>query len=144
MAVKITSRKDRPGRRRVQLRCKDPSLTEQAHKESCDIRNIMARATPQRTNGTIGNPGMYGDFSDVGDYQSALNRVISAQEEFESLDPKIRGRFKNNPALLMEFLENPDNLAEAIELGICETPQEAPQPEVSPAGTPTGDVAETT
>jgi phage internal scaffolding protein len=62
----------------------------------------------------------YGDFSGIGDYHTALNRVIAAQDEFEGLPAQIRARFDNDPANLIEFLGNENNRAEAEELGLVE------------------------
>jgi phage internal scaffolding protein len=62
----------------------------------------------------------YGDFTGISDYHTALNRVFAAQDEFEALPAQIRARFNNDPAQLIEFLENSDNRPEAEELGLVE------------------------
>lgn len=62
----------------------------------------------------------YGDFSGVTDFQTAMQQLKQAQESFDSLPVKIRARFENDPAALYEYLQNSDNLAEAVELGILE------------------------
>jgi phage internal scaffolding protein len=49
-----------------------------------------------------------------------MNRVIAAQDEFEALPAQIRARFDNDPANLIEFLENENNRPEAEELGLVE------------------------
>ena len=49
-----------------------------------------------------------------------MNRVIAAQDEFEALPAQIRARFDNDPAKLIEFLENSENRPEAEELGLVE------------------------
>ena len=61
-----------------------------------------------------------GDFSGIGDYHTALNRVIAAQDEFEALPAQIRARFNNDPAELIEFLEDDKNRPEAETLGLVE------------------------
>lgn len=139
MTVKITKRKDRPGKLRVQLICDDPGRTEQAHKDACDINNIMLRAKPQPTNGIIANPGMYGDVSEVGSFQEALDKIHATQQEFQALSAQIRARFDNNPANLIAYLEDPENHAEAVKLGIIQAPEGYVPPSVAdsvPASTP--------
>jgi phage internal scaffolding protein len=49
-----------------------------------------------------------------------MNRVIAVQDEFEALPAQIRARFDNDPAQLIEFLENSDNRPEAEELGLVD------------------------
>ena len=102
------------------LHCEDASLAQQHFKEECDINTILQKFNvtgllPEHTLSP-----RYGDFTGIGDYHSALNRVIAAQDEFEALPAQIRARFDNDPANLIEFLENSDNRPEAEELGLVE------------------------
>lgn len=98
----------------------DPSLTQQQFKDECDINNILR--SYQET-GTINhlNPraGIFGDFSDVKDFKESLELVQYANEQFMQLPAKVRSRFQNNPAELVEFCNNPNNLEEAIQLGLA-------------------------
>lgn len=117
--IKITERKDRPGRRRVQLICKDPSRTEQSHREECDINTLLKKSMSGTTDSPVGLT--YGDFASIPDYQECVNRVIAAREDFESLSSDIRNFFQNNPANLIGFmnsLDDPKNLEKAVELGL--------------------------
>lgn len=102
------------------LACEEPTLAQQHFKEECDINYILQQfnitgVLPQ-------NPisPRYGDFSGISDYHTALNRVIAAQEEFDSLPAQIRARFDNDPAKLIEFLDDEANRPEAEELGLVE------------------------
>jgi hypothetical protein len=102
------------------LHCEDASLAQQHHKEECDINTILEKFNitgmlPEQTLSP-----RYGDFTGIGDYHTALNRVFAAQDEFEALPAQIRARFGNDPAQLIEFLENSDNRPEAEELGLVE------------------------
>jgi len=63
--------------------------------------------------------GQYGDFSEVPDYKTGLERVQAADEMFMSLPAKIRDRFFNDPAQFIEFATNPDNLTEMQEMGLA-------------------------
>lgn len=105
-------------RRRVQFACVGESRTEQHHKNECDINKIMARSLKSGMLPTRGEAGFYGDFTDVEDYQTAVNRVIEAENAFMSLPSSIRKRFGNNPAELLDFMSDENNLDEAVKLGI--------------------------
>jgi len=101
----------------------EPSLTQQQFKDECDINNIMK--SYQET-GTINhlNPrtAVYGDFHDVKDFKESLELVQAANETFMLLPATIRTRFENDPAKLVEFCNDPNNLEEAIQLGLAEKP----------------------
>ncbi|NBV72282.1 MAG: scaffolding protein [Burkholderiaceae bacterium] len=117
------------------LHCEDASLAQQHYKEECDINTILQKFN---ISGILPeNPlsPRYGDFTGIGDYHSALNRVIAAQDEFEGLPANIRARFDNDPAKLIEFLDDETNRPEAEELGlvekgvaeVVETPKNTPE-----------------
>jgi len=110
------------------LHCEDASLAQQHFKDECDINNILRQfnLTGLLPESTL-SP-RYGDFTGIGDYHTALNQVIAAEDEFMSLPAQIRARFENDPAQLIEFLNNPENKDEAIKLGLVENkPAEMPQ-----------------
>ena len=102
------------------LACEEPSLAQQHFKDECDINNILRQFNITGLLPEAPLSPRYGDFSGIGDYHTALNRVMAAKEEFMTLPAQIRARFNNDPANLIEFLENSDNRAEAEELGLIE------------------------
>ena len=102
------------------LACEEPSLAQQHHKDECDINNILRQFNITGLLPESPLSPRYGDFTGIGDYHTALNRVIAAQDEFDALPAQIRARFDNDPAQLIEFLENSDNRPEAEELGLVE------------------------
>jgi phage internal scaffolding protein len=65
----------------------------------------------------IGN-AFYGDVSEISDFNACQQIVMIAEQSFKELDPNLRERFDNDPGALIDFLEDPDNKAEAIELGL--------------------------
>lgn len=69
---------------------------------------------------------VFGDYTNVPDYQTALNQVIDAQQRFDSLPAKIRDRFHNSPQELLEFVSSASNREEAISLGLISKPVEVP------------------
>lgn len=113
------------------------SRTKQNFKDQCDINNIIKK---YRKNGVnpfvVTESARYGDYSEVPSYQDSLNFIISADEAFMKLDPRIRARFQNNPGLLIDFCADPNNREEAVKLGLIEkvVPQGTPSSESGVAG----------
>ena len=102
------------------LACEEPSLAQQHYKEECDINTILQKFNVTGLLPQTPLSPRYGDFSGIGDYHTALNRVIAAQDEFEALPAQIRARFDNDPAKLIEFLDDESNRPEAEKLGLVE------------------------
>lgn len=114
----------------VQTLNKEPSLTLQSEKDACDVNKILASfaKTGIMRNVTTKQP-LQGDFTEVVDYQTAVNSVIGAEEAFMALPATIRKRFGNDPGALMDFLKDPQNRAEAISLGLIDkTAEQAVSP----------------
>ena len=100
------------------LHCEDATLTQQHFKDECDINNILRQFNITGLLPESALSPRYGDFTGISDYHSALNQVIAAEDEFMRLPADLRARFANDPAQLIEFLENSDNKDEAIKLGL--------------------------
>ena len=97
----------------------EPTKTQQQFEEECNINSIVKR---YRETGVIThlaheNP-LYGDFSEVLNYQDALSIVIDVEAKFEALPASLRKRFDNDPAQMLEFLQDESNYEEAVELGL--------------------------
>lgn len=114
----------------------EKSPTVQAAKDECDINKIIARF--ERAGVWPGSrEGYFADVSEVGEYRDALEVVRLADESFMTLDAKVRARFDNDPGKLVEFLSDPANEAEALELKLIE--KVAPEGgAVAPGGSPAG------
>jgi len=100
------------------LRCEDATRTQQHFKDETDINNILRQFNITGQLPTKAITPRYGDFTNIGDYHTALNAVIAAEDEFMTLPAQLRARFDNDPAELIEFLNNPENLQEAQKLGL--------------------------
>lgn len=102
----------------------EPSMAQQSFKEECDINTIVRRfgltgELPENYRAPIS-----GDFTDVHDFQSAMNAVRAAEEAFMLLPGEVRARFANDPQNLIAFLDDEGNRAEALKLGLIQAPPE--------------------
>lgn len=104
------------------------SMTQQQFAKECNINEIMAK---YRKTGMITHinkhQGNFGDFSNVGEYKDALEKVMRAQESFDSIPAELRSKFGNDPAELIEFLSDPKNNEDAYKFGLKIRPQK-PEP----------------
>lgn len=106
-------------RERVTLNCPEPTRTEQHHKDQVEINNILAKY--ERT-GVIDHRNKYeGQYNDLAayDYQENMFKIAAANTMFEELPSGLRARFNNQPAQFLEFVQNPRNREEMIELGLA-------------------------
>lgn len=114
------------------LQCDDDSLTQQQFKEESDINTIVNRFLKS---GVLPNPvnmPQYVDYEGVFDFQSAMNVVRQADENFMRMDANVRARFNNSPQEFLEFFGNPNNSEEAIRLGLA-LPKAVAETQVSAA-----------
>ena len=130
-------------RRRVQVSFEDTeSMTEQSHKPSCDINNIMARYV---ATGTLDHARRYeGQYSDLtaDDYHASMNKVAEAKSMFEELPSQVRRHFGNDVSAFLEFCTTAED--PAGQLGVIAeeyrkqtlglTPDPAGQQEPEPSG----------
>lgn len=93
-------------------------MTRQSFAKDADINTIMARYP----NGgvpldfmNLGTP-IFGDFSDLTDFGTVVNRVNQARENFMLLPSALRARFDNDVEKLLNFISTPENVREAVDL----------------------------
>lgn len=143
-APKIHSAYDPPPQVRTSCGAREGNSgrTQQHQKDECDINVLMSRfqKSGEITHLATGPP-QYGDFSEVGDFTTAQNRVAEATQDFMTLPARLRLEFNNDPAELLEFLQDEANNERAIEMGLRppmpteeETPEETPPEPVIPQG----------
>lgn len=118
------------------------SMTKQSFAGETDINTIMKRY--QKT-GVLDHVAKHkGDYSDLvpaGDYHDHMNTIIAADEAFASLPSSIRRQFDNDPSQFLEFVDNPANQQEMVDLGLLEHSQMTTEgasasPETPPVETP--------
>lgn len=105
-----------------------PSLAIQSERDSADINVLVKRFGITGEIPVSQRSMFYGDFSEVTDFQSALNQLRAAQEGFMELPASLRERFNNDPGRLVEFVQDKSNREEAVKLGIMKAPPPAPKP----------------
>lgn len=107
-------------RRRVSVQTTGPSLTKQAMRDECDVNLILKK---YQATGVITHvkeaQAQYGDFSDIIDYQGALNQVLRASQTFLALPSRVRDRFQNDPGKFLAFCHDPKNQTEMVNLGLA-------------------------
>lgn len=116
-------------KQRCQVAVTGTSMTKQQFVHECDINNIVAKY--QKT-GAIAHSNQhqptYGFASSL-DFQESMELVDQAQAMFKSLPSSLRQKFGNDPANYLDFVQNPDNLREMIDLGLAtEIPNPAEKP----------------
>ena len=120
----------------------DPGKTKQSHKDECDINILVAK---WRAGGQLPMPTaeqLYGDFASSPSFLEAKIQIADAESAFAQLPAHIRDRFNNQPGDLMDFAQNPENLDEAVRLGLAlSTPPFAPTEPGSSAAVERGEKA---
>lgn len=102
------------------LHCKDETLTQQQFAEEADINYITDRFMRTGQLPQVINMPTDGDFSGTFDFQSSMNLLKKANDEFNALPAKLRARFENDPAQLIDFLKDENNAEEAHRLGLID------------------------
>lgn len=106
-------------RKRVQISFKDTqSLTEQSHKDSCDIHNILKKSEKTGILEHVNRyRGHYGDMPTGEEFQEHMNIIAKTESMFETIPSKIRQKFENNPRKFLDFISDNKNYAEMREMG---------------------------
>lgn len=110
--------------------------------EDTDINAMMKRfgvhdgsVLPGRDN-NVADPRYYGQWDDSLDHRMVLDIHREANERFNALPAAIRSRFKNNPNELWNWVQQPENLEEAVKMGLLHVKSlEGRTPPTPPPGT---------
>ncbi|AXH76110.1 MAG: internal scaffolding protein [Microviridae sp.] len=109
------------------LSCGDGTKTQQQFRDDADINVIVRRFGVTGVLPTNGRMPVYDDFSEVGDYHTAVNAVRAATEAFMALPARVRQRFEHDPQRFVDFCSDPANLDEARKLGLS---PDVPPPDI--------------
>ena len=99
---------------------------EQSHKDEVNINNIIKRHGMDLIAKTAALQQFTYDNNPNNDFQETMNAILKAKESFASIPSEIRKRFDNSPAKFMDFIHNPDNKDELVELGLAQRVPEPP------------------
>lgn len=116
--------------------CEDESLAQQQFAEEADINVLVKRFGLDKGALPVAplDPSFYGDFSDVPDLRTALERVREAENRFMDLPAALRAKFDNSAAKLWHWVNDPINSDEAVRLGLLRSEVEQTDPPAPPAG----------
>lgn len=107
---------------------------QQHMKDHCDINNILRKYDRDGILTHVNRTqAMYGDYTQINEYQHALDLVLQAQAMFDELPSHLRKRFGNDPGAYAEFVTDPRNLDEMIKLGLAEPVENASAAPITPS-----------
>ncbi len=99
---------------------------KQAHRDECDINMIMAKFVKT---GVMDHQQKHQEsygFATSIELHEALSTVAKANSMFEDLPSSIRTKFHNQPGEFLDFVQDPENTAELVELGLATAKVEIP------------------
>lgn len=109
--------------KRVPAPWKDDNRVHQSERHEADINKMMEQYT--KTNDLVHiskSMPKYGDFSEVPSFHEGMIQVREAQAMFMELPATVRSMVDNDPAKFIDWIVDPKNKVEAIELGLVEGP----------------------
>ncbi len=98
------------------------SRTKQQFKDECDINNILSKYQKSGAVTHVNKHAAEYGFATSEDFTSAMFLVTDAQAMFNELPSSLRTKFKNDPAEFLEFVQDPENADELVELGLAPPP----------------------
>lgn len=112
---------------RVHPKLSDKKLVDQSHKNMCDINIIMER---YRKTGMLPQfrekIPYFVDNTGIKSIEEAHELVNEANYLFEQIPSHIRKLMDNNPANLVDFIKNPENIDVCTKYGLIEPQSVAP------------------
>ncbi len=121
---------DEKGRRRVATENMDKSKTDQSWKDDCDVNHIMKRFMGSAVPISHVNrrQGYFADVSEISDLHTSLIQVEQAKAAFYAIPADIRAKFGNDMRKYVEFMNDPANDQECIDLGLKVGPEVVDKP----------------
>lgn len=125
------------GRQRIRVyTVTGETMTEQAHAKDTDINYILKNYTRTGMIKHAKDHAGYYDDIDGQTYHEMLNTVMEARNTFMEMPSAIRNKFNNDPGQFMDFVQNPDNIDEMVEMGIL-VGNDGLKADGTPSGAPT-------
>jgi len=116
-----------------------PRRTKQEFKGECDVNRIVDLFRKGAPLPVQIHQGQFADVSELGDYKTALDTVMEAEAVFKTLPMAVKERCDNSVAGFLDFVNDPDNAEDLIELGLVAKPEVAIATDPAPASVPDGD-----
>lgn len=124
-------------RKRLITKGADDGRTLQSQHPATNINNILNH---YRKTGTFTHVAkelpQYGDFSNAPDYLGAMIQIKEAESMFMECSADVRSKFGNQVSNMLDFLADPENDQEAIDLGLAEGKRSIPVVQAEPDPSP--------
>lgn len=100
----------------------DPSedMTLQEYAEEADVNVMLRKFGVTGVLPVVDRKPFFADFSNIPDYQTALNMVKEMDAAFMQLPAEVRKAIDNDPARVEEWISNPENKEAALKMGLLE------------------------
>lgn len=110
------------------VRVCDPEegLTRQSEAAACDINRIVRSYVSQGMPLPVRPDAVFADVSQGWDYREAIEKAREVEEYFLGLPADLRAKYRNDPGAFLDGILLPENVEDAVRLGLVE----APVPEV--------------
>lgn len=104
---------------RVPTELSDEKITEDCHKDNCDINVLVARHRKIEDIDHVNHAASQFGFATAQTYQDAMFTVAKAQEMFMQQPAKVRKQFGNDPSAFLDFVSQPKNAKAMVEMGLA-------------------------
>lgn len=125
---------------RVTIEFPEKGRTKQSFAKEANINDIMAKF---RKTGLVEHvretPGEFADLVGQTDFHTAMNIVAEGNSAFAEMPADIRAKFANDPGQFLDFVTNPANAQELVDMGLAKEvnpPNPAPPGAYPPDGPP--------
>lgn len=99
-------------------------ITKQADADNANINTIMEKWAIHGDVPLNGRTPTYGDFTNAGDFHSALNKIMAAKQDFSELPAYVRRHVDHDAGKFLDMVFDPERRGELEELGLV--PERAP------------------
>lgn len=104
------------------------SMTEQQHKESCDVNYILKRFEQTGVMEHINTLKPRYEYASAQTFDEAARLMTSAQQEFDQLPASVRLHFNNNVPTFLDAIQDPSQVETLQTLGLLpKTPEISPE-----------------
>ncbi len=95
-----------------------PSKTKQEFKDESDVNVIVDMYTRGAPLPVQITPGQFLDVSELGDYRTALDTIMEAEEVFKKMPKAVKDAVGNSVAGFLDFVNDPENTDQLVDLGL--------------------------